>query len=223
MNEILLASKLVEYLKENGVSFNEKGYPILKEEWLAKTKPSFIVPFNKRQYFRNEQDVSICFFSKDENLYPRLAKIFDEMQIYKRYHSVCMMDISVSPYMHREVQNFNLLLNMLFIAVLGVNQIKIIPSYRSGELETVEVLKECIPEPEFWVMGAVGTQKAKNNDYFNLLFTHKCLMLNPKLILSYGKPSAKTTEQLKEFSIELITYRDFRDLSYSEEISYERL
>lgn len=223
MNEILIANRLVKYLKEKGIQFTEDGYPILKKEWYATTTPSKIVPFNKKQYFSGEKDISICFFYCDESLYPRLERVIEELEIYKNYHSVCMMDISVSPYMLDEVQKFNLLLNLLFIAVLGSEGIKIIPSFRSGNSETLNVIEECIPEPLFWVMGIVGTQKSKKNLYFDLLFLEKLLRLTPHKILCYGKPAKSTYLDLKDANIELLMYRDFRDLSYSKEIDYGRL
>ena len=134
-----------------------------------------------------------------------------------------MMDISVSPLMLDEVQRMNLLINLLFTCVVAVNGIKIIPSFRTGNFETLKLLRSSVGSPSMWVMGSVGTQRTKNNAFYEFLFRTKCLYLLPKVILCYGKPNKHTINLIKEYDSDLRIYKDFRTLSYTSEIKYERL
>jgi hypothetical protein len=221
MNEIELVELFTRYLTENNVKFTDDGFPLLKEEWFINNKPKIIAPFNKRQYYRqNKKDISICYFGKDEHLYPRLEKIFDEISILKEYHSACMMDISVSPLMHDEVQRMNLLLNLLFVCVVAVNGIKIIPSFRTGSLETLNLLMKSVGKSKYWVMAAVGTQRVRKNAFFEYLFRTKCLLIIPEHLLVYGRPNVSTSLCLNDYGIKYEVYKDFRSLSYSKEVRY---
>lgn len=221
MHEIELVECYTAYLKEHNVKFFDDGFPKFKHEWFISDSPKVVAPFNKRQYYlQNKRDISICYFEKDEHLYPRLDKIFKEIDILKEYHSVCMMDISISPLMLDEVQRMNLLLNLLFICIVAVNGIKIIPSFRTGDFETLVLLKRSVGNSRYWVMGAVGTQMNRSNSFYDYLFRTKCLFFMPEVLLSYGRPNKNTTQCLKEYGIEYIEYRDFRFLSYSKEVLY---
>ena len=221
MKEIEIADLYTSYLRKHKVKFHINGFPIFNKEWFITTKPKCIVPFNKRHYIsERKQDVAICFFDKDECLYPRLDKVFCEIDIFKQYHSVCMMDVSISPLMLDEVQRMNLLLNLLFTCVLAVNGIKIIPSFRTGNFETLLLLIQSIGYSKYWIMGAVGTQLIRRNAFYEYLFRTKCVLLNPELLLIYGKPNSNSINCLKDYRIEFKTYKDFRDLSYSSEVFY---
>ena len=219
MHEIELVESYTAYLKEKGVEFWENGFPKFKSNWIITTKPRVIAPFNKRHYYwQNKQDISICYFGKDEHLYPRLDKVFKEIEILKEYHSVCMMDISISPLMLDEVQRMNLLLNLLFICVVAVNGIKIIPSFRTGSFETLQLLVQSVGHSDYWAMGAVGTQQIRNDAFFDYLFKTKCMFIMPKHLLCYGQPNKQTIDCLEEYGIEYKPiYKDFRSLSYSSE------
>ena len=222
MNEIELVERYTAYLKENGVEFYENGFPKFKPNWIIKDKPKVIVPFSKRQYcWQDKQEISICYFDKDEHLYPRFDKVFEEIKILKEYHSVCMMDISVSPLMLDEVQRMNLLLNLLYTCVLAVNDIKIIPSFRTGNFETLQLLIKSVGYSDYWVMGAVGTQQIRSNAFYEYLFRTKCILILPKHLLCYGRPNKNTANCLDEYGIEFRPiYKDFRSLSYSKEVQY---
>lgn len=224
MTEIEIVESYTLYLKERNVKFFDDGFPKFKTEWFVSDLPSIIAPFNKRQYYlQKKKEISICYFSKDEHLYPRLEKVFKEIDLLSDYHSVCMMDISMSPLMLDEVQRINLLLNLLFTCVIAVNGIKIIPSFRTGNFETVKLLARSIGKSKYWVMGSIGTQQFTNNPYYEFLFRTKCMFIMPKTIMSYGRTNIKTALCLKDYGIKLTEYKDFRSLSYSKEIYYERL
>lgn len=220
MNVIEQVERYTAYLIENGVNFKNDGFPIFKKEWFIKTKPSIISPFNKRAYYSHDpKDISICFFMKDECLYPRFDNIFKEIKVFKNYHSICMMDLSISPLMLNEVQRMNLLLNLLYICVVAVNGIKIIPSYRTADFETIKLLSESIGYSKYWVMGAVGTQRITKNSFFEYLFKVKCLLIDPDILLIYGKPNKTTISTLNLYGIDFNnSYKDFRSLSYHKEI-----
>ena len=222
MHEIELVEQYTAYLTKNGVEFYEDGFPKFKPEWIITCKPKVIAPFNKRQYYwQSKQDISICYFGKDEHLYPRLDKVFEEIKILREYHSVCMMDISISPLMLDEVQRMNLLINLLYSCVLAVNDIKIIPSFRTGDFETMKLLCRSIGHSNYWVMGAIGTQQTRNNSFYEYLFRTKCMYITPKHLLCYGHPNKQTAKCLEEYGIGFKPiYKDFRSLSYLSEIKY---
>ena len=187
-------------------------------------KPLMIAPFSKRIYYhQDKKNISLCFFEKDEHLYPRLNKAFEEINIFRNYHSVCMMDISISPLMLDEVQQINLLINLLYICVLAVNGIKIIPSFRTASFETIKLLRESVGSSQYWAMGAVGTQRIRNNSFYEYLFREKCLLIMPKQLLIYGKPNKATISTLNNYGINTKNvYEDFRNLSYKSEVNYGR-
>lgn len=221
MHEIELVEHYSTYLKERGVEFYEDGFPKFKLEWFITDSPLVIAPFNKRQYYwQSKRDISICYFGKDEHIYPRLDKVFEEIEILKEYHSVCMMDVSISPLMLDEVQRMNLLLNLLFICLIAVNNIKIIPSFRTGNFETLKMLIRSVGFSKYWVMGTVGTQQIRSNAFYEYLFRTKCLLIMPNVLLSYGRPNSNTIQCLNDYGIECKTYKDFRALSYSKEVHY---
>ena len=223
MHEIELVERYTAFLKEHGVQFYENGFPIFKKEWFITTKPKVIAPYNKRQYYKeSKSEISICYFEKDEHLYPRLERVFQEIEILIGYHSVCMMDVSISPLMLDEVQRMNMLLNLLFICVVAVHGIKIIPSFRTGDYETLKLLVLSVGKSKYWVMGAVGTQQITKNAYYENLFRCKCMTILPEELLIYGKPNKSTISCLNQYGIRFEpVYKDFRDLSYSSEINYE--
>ena len=221
INEIELVECYTAYLKERGVRFYSNGFPKFESKWFITDPPLVIAPFNKRKYYsQNKRDISICYFEKDEDLYPRFSKVFKEINILREYHSVCMMDISISPLMLDEVQRMNLLLNLLFTAVIAVNGIKIMPSFRTGNFETLNLLVASVGISKYWVMGSVGTQQIRSNLFYEYLFRAKCLFIMPKTLLSYGRPNNSTTGCLNEYGIECLQYKDFRALSYSKEVRY---
>lgn len=221
MHEIELVERYTALLKEHGVEFFDDGFPKFKFEWFITGKPLVIAPFNKKQYYQqNKSDISICYFGKDEDLYPRLDKIFEEIGLLKEYHSVCMMDISISPLMLDEVQRMNLLLNMLFICVVAVNGIKIIPSYRTGNSETLQLLMRSVGYSKYWVMGAIGTQLTRNNSFYEYLFRTKCMNIMPECLLVYGRPNKNTLKCLNQYGIDVQLFKDFRTMSYSLEVQY---
>lgn len=218
MNELETIELYTKYLRERGVSFTDSGFPIFKEKWFTTEKPKAIITFDKRNKISlKRKEISICFFEDDERLYPRFDKVFEEIPMLKNYHSVCMMDISISPLMDVRLQNTNLLLNMLYICILAVNGIKILPSIRTGEIETINILNDSICNAPYWVMGALGTQKKMQESqyYFEYLFRTKCLKIRPKHILIYGKPSKSTENILLEYNIDYTVYVDFRTQSYA--------
>lgn len=225
MNEIELIDCYTAFLKNHGVQFYKNGFPIFEKSWYISTKPKVIAPYSKRQYYKEcKSEISICYFEKDAHLYPRLEKVFDEIRILANYHSVCMMDISISPLMLDEVQRFNILLNLLFTCVVAVHGIKIIPSFKTGNYETVKLLKKSIGDSKYWIMGAIGTQQIYKNSYYECLFRNKCMMIAPNELLIYGKPNKSTTICLDQYGIRYISiYKDFRTLSYSSLVKYERL
>lgn len=221
MHEIEIVECYTSYLLKRGVKFRDNGFPLFNSEWIITNKPKVIAPFNKRKYYRqNKKDISICYFADDKFLYPRLEKVFSEIEILKEYHSICMMDISVSPYMLEEVQEMNLLLNLLYCCVIAINGIKIIPSFRTGSFSTINLLIDSVGKSKYWVMGSVGTQKSKNSSYLDFLFKAKCLLIMPEVVLSYGRINESTYNCLMSLGIECCIFNDFRRLSYNKEVRY---
>lgn len=206
-----------DYLKSKGVQFTEDGFPIIKNEWLATDKPESMIPFSKKNHATSPSKTAIVFYSHDSLLYPRLFSIKSDINDLRKFHSVVSMDISVSFRMPFEVQIFNMLINFIYIAILGSNGIKIIPSLRCGEERTIPILMN-FGHPSFWALGAVGCQKNPKDPYAESIFASKSIVLDVKSILSYGKLNKKNKAAIESLGIEIKEYDDFRRRSYGKEV-----
>lgn len=208
-----------EYLKERGQKFTKEGLPIIEAKCFAEHAPDVIVPFYKRTDKRLSKfkSVAICSFAPDKYIYPRIDRAFDDIEKYKKYDAVIAADVTVTADMDEEWQKAIMLLNLLFMAVLAINGIKIIANTRTGNLNSWEILK-CIPESVMVASGFLGCSKGTE---YNYDYIAKILYLKPAMVLIYGKCDEAECEKLRRMGIKFKIYKDYHKLS--KELRYENV
>ena len=178
---------LYYYLNERHVKYNKQGFPILNKEWFLAEKPNLIVPYNHRNDKRiiDKSKTVLCHYCADKYIYPRINKILKDIPEYKKFMGVIQTDITVTSDMDIELQNAIMLLNCLYMAVLGVNGIKIVANTRCGSDITITNLK-CVPKNVMWASGFLGCNKSKSIvEAYQYL--QKIINIQPSCLLIYGK------------------------------------
>lgn len=222
--DFYIANTLIEYLQEKGVPFSSDGYPIPSEKWFLETEPEEILPFTHRGACFDQKTTAICFNEPDKCLYVRTQKIFEEIEIYKGFLGVMPMDISVSRFMPIQVQKFNLLLNDLFLAVLGASGIKFAAPMRFGSIETVPHFRR-YSKSTLWSIGCVGTLQngIKSRQYEEYVRRAFVLVAGvPKRILSYGKMHEKEKRDWEDLGSSIREYADYNERSRRGDLSHVR-
>ena len=135
-----IAQMYYSYLVDKGFKFTEEGYPIFEKEMFLDEWPDIVIPFGNRnsRFVKNKKKTVLCHFSKDKYIYPRLANLFNEIDIYREFLGIISSDITVTSDMDIEWQRFIILINELYLAVLAANGIKVILSTRCGSPETIQ-------------------------------------------------------------------------------------
>ncbi len=187
--DFVTAEFLKKWLLEHECRFDINGFPIMPKK-----------------------NTSICFCIPDGRIYPRFEKVFDEINELKSFQSVCAMDLSVSKNMNREMQNFNMLLNSLYMAVLAYSGIKIIPSLRCGDESTIHFLLNHKGAP-LWILGIHGN--SQNCDVYafdEYILRSEFIFIHPKKVLLYGNPSKREKDILDDIEIPYRAYDHFLKL-----------
>ena len=213
--DIHMALALIEYLKGKGVRFSPDGNVIPDREWFLDTEPCEILPFYHRGACADPSRTAICFNEPDKSLYVRISKVFAEIEEYRRFLGVMPMDLSVSRFMPIEVQRFNLLLNDLFLAVLGVNGIKFAAPTRYGSLQTVSHFRR-YGEASIWSVGCVGTRNNGKESRRYEEYTRRAFILStgcPKRILAYGKMHREERSDWESLGASVREYVDYNERS----------
>ncbi len=154
----------------------------------------------------------MCFFLPDEKIYPRIDHVFEEIEVLREYQSVCSLDLSVSKKMTRKLQNFNMLMNALYTAVLAYSGIKILPSLRCGDEKTIKLLYPYM-KTSMWILGIHGCSKYKDLAWYDeYVFRSETIILRPQRLLLYGTPSKDEKSVLDDIGIPYRSYLDFRKL-----------
>ena len=213
--DLEMACALIDYLKSQGVPFHQDGFPVNDQKWFLKIEPSEVLPFYQRSVCTDPSTTAICFNETDDHLYTRIRQVFQELPEYKRFLGVLPMDLSVSRFMIPEVQNFNLLLNALFLATLGVNGVKFASPVRFGSIHTIPYFSH-YRGSFLWSIGCVGT---KNNgkvsrryeEYNRSAFL--LLMDRPKKLLAYGKMHPEEKLNWESNGVPVSEYIDYNERS----------
>lgn len=206
-----IAERYLIYL-DGKFSFSENGLPIFEKEMFLKSEPKLIIPFHNRnnKIVTAQSKTVICFFSEDSDLYCRLEKVFDDIAEYKKYMGVIGLDITVTEDMDKEWQDFIMLINQLFLAILAYNGIKIIMNTRIGSPNTVNNLRY-FPKNEICATSFLGCDKLKEQSNFS--FISKILCIRPSKLLIYGKHDEIAESQLSNMGISYHNYVDFHRLT----------
>lgn len=211
--DLEMAIALINYLKSEGISFHPDGFPVNNPSWFLDTEPSEVIPFYHRSACSDPKKTAICFNECDGHLYSRVRHVFDDLPEYKRFLGVLAMDLSVSRFMVAEVQNFNLLLNALFLATLGVNGVKFASPARFGSLHTIPYFVH-FRGSRLWSVGCVGT---RNNGKESRRYEERnrkaflLLMDRPKKLLAYGAMHKEEKADWESNGISVREYADFNE------------
>ena len=208
--DLIVAEKLENQLKEKGVVFNEDDFPEYSGDSFSEEEPTFICPWQHRNYYK-ASETALAFYMPDNLIYPRFEKIDKETEEFKKFKSVVSMDLSVSRNMPLEVQKFNMRMNALYTATLASEGIKIIPSLRCGDERTIDSLLPYKNAP-LMALGIHGCRGMASADYDEFIFRCEMIILQPRKLLLYGKPTEEETELLDDVGIPYRIYPDFRTL-----------
>lgn len=205
-----MADELYSYLDGQDIEIDEEGFPIFTQDMFLNEWPELVVPFSNRNSLLvvHPEKTLICFFDKDQHLYPRLGKVLSEIPEYMRFMGVVGLDITITEDMDVSWQKAIYLLNQLFLAVLAVNGIKIVLNTRTAGLSVMEL--KHFPQNVMLASGFLGCDVIPAEDDFSYLC--KILSMLPNKLILYGKHDSVVENQLERMGIDYRVYTDFHRL-----------
>lgn len=212
-----LAIELQDYLVERGVEFTKEGYPIFTEDMLLKEMPEGLCPFGQTYHVKDKSKYLLVSFSNDENIYKKLMSLRNDVDEYLQYKGFGGFDLSPRINWDVNLQRFNLLLSKLADAFLAVNGVKLMPNFRTGCLETFEVLS-IYPHNTWFSVGALGCGRGRvkiNSMYLRA----KLVVANPDMLVYYGKLKPEYAQILDEFGVHYKVFADFQRISRGKEVA----
>ena len=211
LDVFMLIDDLTVYLCAKGIRFTENGLPLFEKKMFLTEAPDLIVPIQQRKNWRikNQKKTLLSFFCGDTYIYRRLTKLIDEIDMYKEYMGVIGTDVTVTKDMDLEWQRAIILLNQLVIAVFAANGIKIVLNTRMGRAETKDMFRH-IPKGIMIASGFRGGNR--KYDKYDFEYISKVISFCPSKLLIYGKCHKAILNQLKQFGIDYLMYKDFREL-----------
>lgn len=211
-NLLKLSDKLYTYLLDNGIRFNEYGYPIVPRYMFLNEYPEEIIPFFCRNQATHPKNRTVlCSYSNDNRIYPRLSKIHEDIEIYREYMGICGFDLSPRINWDIDLQKFNILLSQMATVYLGLHGIKFFPNFRVGSWETINALSS-YPHNSVFSVGTLGCAKGLTN--FNIAYMKaKMYYALPKSLLIYGSLKSDYQTVLNEMNVEYKIYTDFQKTS----------
>lgn len=205
-----IADDYIAYLKDKGMKFGEDGFPVFSQQMFLDDLPEQVIPydFRKNRAIKNPTKTLLCFYCPDARIYPRLEQVLDDIAEYRKYMGAVATDVTMTCDMDEEWQDFIMLLNQLFMAVLAVNRIKIVANLRTGNLHTHGNFKG-IPANIMWAAGFLGCARDKPCD---MRFISTVLLVRPSKPLIYGKEDKNAIEKLSLMGIEYSIYPDYHKI-----------
>lgn len=209
------------YLLSQNVAFDDKGNPIFQASMFLNEWPDTVITYscrNNATLVADPKQTAICFFTKDSLIYPRLEKVFEELDEYRRFMAVVSMDLTFTSDMEVELQRLIITINQLFTMILAINGIKIILNTRSGSLDSTAAFSN-VPKGITVSSGFLGCDRLQED---NLSYISKMLFLFPSKVLIYGKHDPKAEEQLDRFGFDYRVYADVHRRTKSKEVCHGR-
>lgn len=210
INMFKVAERFQTILKKSGVSFHANGYPDLTSYKYIKMLPHDleVLPYSKRNQAKDPAKTILTFFEDDGLLYRDLNAIDKVISHLSLYYAATGFDISPCINYSLPVQKAAMLINALTNGVCMINGIRVIPSLRTGDAETVGVLK-CYPQNVCFAFGALGCNQ-KFQSYAQCLTVLKLVMCKPSQILLYGKLSAFDKAVFENWNVPFRTFLDYQ-------------
>lgn len=205
-----IAEDYTTYLQNRGIKFNANGFPFFTKDMFLEETPELMIPydFRKTRIVEHPDKTLLCFYCSDARIYPRLSNILNDISEYKKYLGAVATDVTITSDMDEEWQDFVMLLNQLFMAVLVVNGIKIVANLRTGNNKTHRNLGG-IPAGVMWATGFLGCSKDKPYD---MRFISSIITVHPSKLLIYGKNDPCATEKLSMIGIPYLIYPDYHTI-----------
>lgn len=210
-----IAEYLFTFLVRHGINFNDHGYPVIPAECILQEIPDEIVPYDHRNACVHPSKTVVCYFAKDQRLYPRLDKLDEDIDKLRGYLAVGGFDLSPRREFDKSLQEFNLLLNRMVDAFRAVHGIKILPNFRTGSINTINALSS-YPAGSNFLVGTLGCSQ-RHLKHGDVLLRSKLLYARPKELFIYGplKDCYKVT--LDDVGQEYKQFNDFRSCSWPKE------
>ena len=153
----------------------------------------------------NPSKTVLCFYCPDERIYPRLDRVLLEIEEYRRFMGVVSTDVTVTKDMDIEWQRSTMLINQLFMAILAVNDIKVVLNLRNGLPETLDCFST-IPKGVTCASGLLGCMPTRDDTDFS--YMEKLLKVLPSRVLLYGRNDPVMNRQLDLLGIPFRRYPD---------------
>ncbi len=206
-SETMLIDELEKDLTERGCKFDKNGFPVLSESFFAEKEPDFIVPYEQRG-FSEPKNTSICFIGEYEFLYSFFEKIDEIAAELQSYQSACWMDLPVDKDMPRTSQKTKMLLNALFSASLAYRGIKILPSLRCGDEQSLSFIEPNKKAPIMFLNMSGHPSHTEIDPYDEFITRCAYIIMYPKRLLIYGKPSQEEDELLYDIGFYYRVYEE---------------
>lgn len=210
INLFKYAEQAQRLLAKEGVCFTSNGFPDLTHFMYTKTLPEGIEvwPYNKRNQAVNPSKTVLTFFESDPSLYGYLNSLDKVAANLSLYYGVTGFDLSPCLDYSVKEQNAALLLNTLTNGLFLSHGIRVIPSTRTGNVETVSALRS-YPKNICYAFGCLGcNQKLKNLGH--LLMELKLALCEPSLILAYGKLTNPDRAIFSKWGIPVVNALDYQ-------------
>lgn len=211
----------ISYLKDHGIIF-KKGIPQLPIEYTYTGTPSAVSTFAYRNDIPEaaKENALLTYFMFEDKLWPRLAKIDDDIEILKEYGGVSGFDLSPSIGMLRPRQRLSILVNAIHACYLGTKGIKILPNYRAGDFGTL-CAADYFPDECSFIVGNLGCTnngfKAYGEYQLDIVLQKK----NPSILFVYGSIFKREAARLiRQHGFEIISFPDRRNRVRNNSRSY---
>ena len=210
INLFKYAEQAQQLLARKGIDFTSKGFPDLTHFTYTTTLPEEIEvwPYNKRNQALNPSKTVLTFFEDDKLLYGYLNSIDKVTSNLILYYGVTGFDISPCITSNTAIQKAALLINTLVNGILLTNNIRVIPSLRTGGPETVAALK-CYPQKICYAYGSLGCRQ-KLLALGQQMTAFKLALCKPSQVLVYGNLSATDATLFDNWNTPVLSFPDYQ-------------
>lgn len=202
-----LIDSYVQWLEARGCRFDDFGFPIPERSWYLTSWPDMMVTYRERNasFVECKNKTVLCFFCDDRRIYPRLENVLGEIAIYREFMGVVSADVTVTADMDIELQELTMLVNQLFLAILGISGVKVEQNTRIGSQVTLRCLRS-VPKNILCASGTLGCDATENS--YDMRYAEKLFMLRPSGVLMYGKGDRIMESQLDNAGVPFRLYKD---------------
>lgn len=175
------------FLENSGIKFTEEGYPVFRPEFILQETPQEILPFSHRNACKEKSKTAVCFFENDKFIYRRIARLNQDLPVYKEYLGICGFDLSPRIGWSVESQKFNIALSQMATIYLALHGVKIVPNFRIGSLEETISSLAVYPAGCPFALGALGCSQGKVTELEKYMFLSEIFFARPSQLFIYGK------------------------------------